>query len=78
MRRKIRMFRRQKEKFHNKMVQCYNYNKFGHFASDCWSNRERKGQEANIARGDSDDEPVLFMSYESEGEKNGRPGVYGQ
>ncbi|XP_058758057.1 zinc finger BED domain-containing protein RICESLEEPER 1-like [Vicia villosa] len=46
------------------MVQCYCCNRFGHFAKDCWSNKE----EAKIARGDSDDEPVLLMAYESDEE----------
>ncbi|XP_058742416.1 uncharacterized protein LOC131614897 [Vicia villosa] len=46
------------------MVQCYYCNRFGHFAKDCWSNKE----EAKIARGDSDDEPVLLMAYESDEE----------
>ncbi|XP_058756616.1 uncharacterized protein LOC131629833 [Vicia villosa] len=46
------------------MVQCYCCNRFGHFAKDCWSNKE----EAKIARGDSDDEPVLLMVYESDEE----------
>ncbi|XP_050895891.1 uncharacterized protein LOC127102580 [Lathyrus oleraceus] len=46
------------------MVQCYCCNRFGHFAKDCWSNKERKSEEANIARGDSDDEHVLLMAYE--------------
>ncbi|XP_058775536.1 uncharacterized protein LOC131649795 [Vicia villosa] len=53
-----------KEKYDKKMVQCYCCNRFGHFAKDCWSNKE----EAKIARGDSDDEPVLLMAYESDEE----------
>ncbi|XP_058725520.1 uncharacterized protein LOC131596799 [Vicia villosa] len=51
-----------KEKYDKRMVQCYCCNRFGHFAKDCWSNKE----EAKIARGDSDDEPVLLMAYESD------------
>ncbi|XP_058733492.1 uncharacterized protein LOC131605114 [Vicia villosa] len=53
-----------KEKYDKRMVQCYCCNRFGHFAKDCWSNKE----EAKIARGDSDDEPVLLMAYESDEE----------
>ncbi|XP_050915050.1 uncharacterized protein LOC127130006 [Lathyrus oleraceus] len=33
---------------------------------DCCSNKERKLEEENLARGDSDDEPVLLMAYESD------------
>src|ERR1051325_12106409 len=44
-----------KEKYDKIMVQCYYCKQFGHFARDCWSNKE----EAKIARGDSDDELVL-------------------
>ncbi|XP_050920235.1 uncharacterized protein LOC127137858 [Lathyrus oleraceus] len=39
---------------------------FGHSAIDCWSNKERKLDEANIVRGDSDDEHVLLMASESD------------
>src|SRR3954469_9221193 len=53
-----------KEKYDKRMVQCYCCNRFGHFAKDCWLNKE----EAKIARGDSDDEPVLLMAYESDEE----------
>ncbi|XP_058756745.1 uncharacterized protein LOC131629958 [Vicia villosa] len=53
-----------KEKYDKRMVQCYCCNRFGHFAKDCWSNKE----EAKIARGDSDDEHVLLMAYESDEE----------
>lgn len=35
---------------------------FGHFAKECWSNKERKSQEANIVKGDSDDQHVLMAS----------------
>ncbi|XP_050902756.1 uncharacterized protein LOC127115202 [Lathyrus oleraceus] len=41
--------------------------KFGHFAADCWSNKGRKSEKANIARGDYDDEPVLLMASEFDG-----------
>ncbi|XP_058776869.1 uncharacterized protein LOC131651219 [Vicia villosa] len=49
-----------KEKYDKRMVQFYCCNRFGHFAKDCWSNKE----EAKIAIGDSDDEHVLLMAYE--------------
>lgn len=51
------------------MVQCYNCNNFGYFAADYQSNKVRKGEEANIARGHSDDDLVLLMAYENKGEK---------
>ena len=53
-----------KEKYDKKNVQCYCCKNFGHYAKDSWSNKE----EAKIARGDSDDEPVLLMDYESDEE----------
>ena len=54
-----------KEKYDKKKIQCYCCKKFGHFARDCWSNKERKSEEANIARS-SDDESVLLMASESD------------
>lgn len=69
MRRNIRMFEKIEEKFDKRNVYCYNCNKFGHFASDYWSNKESKGEKANIARGYFEDELVLLIVYESEVEK---------
>src|ERR1051325_8634738 len=47
-------------------VQCYCCKQFGHFARDFWSNKEKKSEEANIAKRDSDDEPVLLMASDSD------------
>ncbi|XP_050915612.1 uncharacterized protein LOC127130689 [Lathyrus oleraceus] len=52
-----------KDKYDKRKVQCCK--RFGHFATDCWSNKEKKSKEENIDRGDSDDESVLLMAYES-------------
>ncbi|XP_050875953.1 uncharacterized protein LOC127079616 [Lathyrus oleraceus] len=40
---------------------------FGHFDVRYWSSKERKSEEANISRGESDDESVLLIAYESDG-----------
>ncbi|KAK2376280.1 hypothetical protein QL285_077088 [Trifolium repens] len=53
------------ERFDKKKIQCYCCQKFGHFAADCRSKKERESEEANMARS-SDDEPVLLMAYESD------------
>src|SRR3954471_3385560 len=49
-----------------KKVQCYCCKQFGHFARDCLANKGRRSEEANIARGCSNDEPVLLMASESD------------
>ncbi|KAK2385973.1 hypothetical protein QL285_059916 [Trifolium repens] len=51
-----------------KKIQCYCCQKFGHFASECRSNKEKKSEEANIARSsdDSDGESVLLMTSETD------------
>ncbi|KAK2451727.1 hypothetical protein QL285_010757 [Trifolium repens] len=60
-------YQRGKEKYDQKKnVQCYCCKNFGHYANDCLLNKERESEEAKIARGDSDDEPVLLMAYESD------------
>ncbi|KAK2366172.1 hypothetical protein QL285_079584 [Trifolium repens] len=60
-------YQKGKERFDQKKnVQCYCCKNFGHYANDCPFNEERKSEEAKIARGDSDDEPVLLMTYESD------------
>ncbi|XP_050918745.1 uncharacterized protein LOC127136196 [Lathyrus oleraceus] len=50
-----------KEKYDKRKVQCYCCKKFGHFAADYWSNKERKSKEPNITRS-YDDEHVLLMN----------------
>lgn len=47
-----------KEKFDKRKIQCYSCNKFGYFNTDCWLNKVKNGEEANIDMGYSDDEPV--------------------
>ena len=61
-------YQKGKEKFDKKKIQCYCCQKFGHFASECRSNKERKSEEANIARSsdDSDGESVLLMASETD------------
>lgn len=54
-----------KEKYDKRKVQCYYCKKFGHFVANCWLNKERKSQEENVAKRDSDDEFVLLMPSES-------------
>ncbi|KAK2458032.1 hypothetical protein QL285_005238 [Trifolium repens] len=58
-------YQKGKERFDKKKIQCYCCQKFGHFAADCRSNKERESEEANMARS-YDDEPVLLMAYESD------------
>jgi hypothetical protein len=55
---------KEKEKYDKRKVHCYCCMKFDYFAVDCWSNKERKSEEANIPRGYSDDEPKLLMAFE--------------
>ena len=61
-------YQKGKERFDKKKIQCYCCQKFGHFAADCRSNKERKSEEANIARSsdDSDGESVLLMASETD------------
>lgn len=66
---KHKSVQKENEKFDKSSVQCYSCNKFGHFATDYWLNKSRKGEKANIVRGDYDVEPVLLMASENEGEK---------
>ncbi|XP_058783017.1 uncharacterized protein LOC131657663 [Vicia villosa] len=55
------------DKLDKRKVKCYNCNRFGHFAKDYWSNKERKSEEANIVKRNADDEPMLLMDFESDG-----------
>ncbi|XP_050914600.1 uncharacterized protein LOC127129462 [Lathyrus oleraceus] len=53
-------------KYDKRKVQCYCCKMFDHFVVDYWSNKERKSEEANVAKGDSDDESVILMASESD------------
>ena len=55
-------------------VQCFNCEKYGHYASECWFNKDRKGknkeQEANVAQEDShsDEDTIMLMATISDKE----------
>jgi len=55
-----------------KSVQCYNCEKWGHFAKDCWFNKgkgvakDNEDDEAKMAQEDSDGEPLVLMATISE------------
>ncbi|XP_050898000.1 uncharacterized protein LOC127104903 [Lathyrus oleraceus] len=53
---------KRKEKYDKKKVLCYCCKKFGHFAVDCWSNKEMKPEEAIVDRGHYDDESMILMA----------------
>ena len=46
-------------------IQCYNCEKWGHYAVDCWHGKGKQkreyGLEAHVAQGDSEEEPVMLM-----------------
>lgn len=54
-----------RKKFDKRKIQCYNYNKWGHFPYQCISGKEGKGKsknQTNLAHDDgSDSNPVLLM-----------------
>ena len=55
----------QGKKFDKKKVQCFNCDKYGHYAYECQFNKDRKGknkeQEANVAQEDSHSDANTFM-----------------
>ncbi|XP_058750702.1 uncharacterized protein LOC131623675 [Vicia villosa] len=54
-----------REKLDKKKIQCYCCNNFGHYASECWSKKGKKYEEANIAR-EYNDEPLILMASDSD------------
>jgi hypothetical protein len=56
----------QKKKFNKRKVQCYNCEKYGHFADECRSGRGKKSsnEEANVAQssGIGKDSVLLMMA----------------
>jgi len=59
-----------KKDFDKSKVQCYNYEKFGHFADECWFKKDQKIEEANIAHG-GDPDAVLLMAATCEDKMKG-------
>nr|KYP46743.1 Retrovirus-related Pol polyprotein from transposon TNT 1-94 [Cajanus cajan] len=52
-------------------VQCYNCNKYGHYASDCWSKEgsNSKEEEVNVAQKEESEDEVLLMVTTEKPEK---------
>jgi len=54
-----------KKGFDKKKMQCYNFEKFGHYASECWSSKgkqvKNEEEHAKLAQEDSDSNTVLLM-----------------
>jgi hypothetical protein len=50
-----------KKKFDKRNVQCYNCQKFGHFADECRSKDDSNNTEAKLARGNDDDDSVMLL-----------------
>ncbi|MCI40913.1 retrovirus-related Pol polyprotein from transposon TNT 1-94, partial [Trifolium medium] len=50
-----------KKKFDKSNIQCYNFQKYGHFADECWTKKDSQGDEAKIAKQDDGDDHVMLM-----------------
>nr|KYP50124.1 Retrovirus-related Pol polyprotein from transposon TNT 1-94 [Cajanus cajan] len=52
-------------------VQCYNCNKYGHYAVDCWSKESSNGkeEEVNVAQKEESEDEVLLMVTTTKPEK---------
>jgi len=65
-----------RKKFDKRSIQCFNYQKFGHFADECYrkpnNKREPKGNDAKLAQEENEDiEQVLLMvTTQIEGESD--------
>ena len=64
-----------KKKFDKRKVQRYNYNKWGHFANEYWSEKGGKGKqndEANLAQyeGSDSDQVLLMVTRNSENDNS--------
>jgi len=67
-------YKNQGKKFDKNKVQCFNCDRYGYIASECWFNKDRKGkrreQEAYVAQEDSnsDSDTVILMATTSDKE----------
>ena len=59
-----------KRDFDKSKVQCYNCEKYGHFADECWFKKDQKAEEANIAH-EGDPDPMLLMAATCEDKMKG-------
>ena len=59
-----------KKDFDKSKVKCYNCDKFGHFADECWFKKDQNTEEANIAHG-GDPDAVLLMAATCEDRMKG-------
>src|ERR1044072_4475360 len=52
------------KKFDRKKIQCYNCQKWGHFAKECKGKKVKRNtdDEAHLAKDDSDQPPIMMMA----------------
>ena len=50
--------------------QCYNCQKFGHFAKDCWSPKSKVEEKANFAEGEDEERNVLLLAHNGESQES--------
>jgi len=64
------------KKYDKKKVKCYNCQKFGHYARDCWDgdgakNRPKKNARVHLAEEENSDEEVVMLMAETEAKLDG-------
>jgi len=57
--------------FDKSNVQCYNCQKYGHFADECRSKNESQDDEARVAKQDESENPVMLMVTTKEDQRCG-------
>ncbi|GAU15418.1 hypothetical protein TSUD_44550 [Trifolium subterraneum] len=57
--------------FDKSNVQCYNCQKYGHFANECRSKNESQDDEARVAKQDESENPVMLMVTTKEDQRCG-------
>ena len=53
----------ERQPFDKSKVRCYNYQKLGHFASECHSGKKRKDEKANLVAQEDNNESTLLMAF---------------
>ena len=50
-----------RKRFDKQNIQCYNCDRWGHFADECYAKKDSQGDEANLAKGDDEENELVML-----------------
>jgi len=54
-------YRGGRKRFDKQNIQCYNCDRWGHFADECYAKKDSQVDEANLAKGDDEENELVML-----------------